>query len=51
MQSRGHDLIAITQTGWDSSHYWNAMDGHVLFRKDRLVRRGGEVALYVRESN
>ncbi|GAB0206453.1 hypothetical protein GRJ2_003110900 [Grus japonensis] len=48
--SQGHDLIAITETWWDRSHDWNAvMDGYVLFRKDRPARRGGGVALYVRE--
>ena len=47
---RGHDLIAITETWWDNSHDWNAvMDGYVLFRKDRPARRGGGIALYVRE--
>jgi len=35
---------------WDSSHDWNAvMDDYTLFRKDRPTRRGGGVALYVRE--
>ncbi|GAB0209016.1 hypothetical protein GRJ2_003367300 [Grus japonensis] len=47
---QGQDLIAITETWWDSSQDWNAvMDGYVLFRKDRPARRGGGVALYVRE--
>ncbi|GAB0207210.1 hypothetical protein GRJ2_003186600 [Grus japonensis] len=50
VQLQGHDLIAITETWWDSSHDWNAvMDGYILFRKDRPARRGGGVALYVRE--
>ena len=50
VRSQGHDLIAITETWWDSSHDWNVvMEGYVLFRKDRLARRGGGVALYVRE--
>ena len=31
-------------------HDWHAfMDGYRLFRKDRRTRRGGGVALYVRE--
>jgi len=48
--SQGHNLIAITETWWDSSHDWNAvMDGYILLRKDRSTRRGGGVALYVRE--
>jgi len=50
VQSQGHDLIAYTETWWDSSHDWNAViDGYTLFRKDRPTRRGGGVALYVRE--
>ena len=49
VRSRGHDLIAITETWWDSSHDWNVvMEGYVLFRKDRLVRQSHGVALYVR---
>ena len=29
VQSQGHDLIAITETWWDSSHDWNVvMDGY-----------------------
>lgn len=40
----------ITETWWDSSHGWNAvMEVYELFRKDRLGKRGGRVALYVRE--
>ena len=50
VRSQGHDHIAITETWWDSSHDWNAvMEGYVFFRKDRLGKRGGGVALYVRE--
>jgi len=50
VQSQGHDLIAITETWWDSSHDWNAViDGYTLFRKDRPTTRGGGVALHVRE--
>lgn len=29
--------------------YWCILDGYVLFRKDRRVRRGDGVALYVSE--
>jgi len=48
VRSQGHDLIAVTETWWDSSHDWNAiMDGYTLFRKDRPTRQGGGVALYV----
>jgi len=50
IQQDGYDLVAITETWWDSSHDWHAvMDGYRLFRKDRPTRRGGGVALYVRE--
>jgi len=43
-------LVAITETRSDNSHDWHAvMDGYRLFRKDRPTRRGGGVALYVRE--
>jgi len=49
-QQDGYDLVAITETWWDSSHDWHAaMDGYRLFRKDRPTRRAGGVALYLRE--
>ncbi|GAB0209080.1 hypothetical protein GRJ2_003373700 [Grus japonensis] len=45
-----YDLVAITETWWDDSCDWSAaMDGYKLFRRDRHGRRGGGVALYVRE--
>jgi len=50
VRSQGRDLIAVTETWWDSSHDWHAViDGYTLFRKDRPTRRDGGVALYVRE--
>jgi len=50
VQQDGYDLVAITETWWDSSRDWHAvMDGYRLFRKDRPTRRGGGVALFVRE--
>jgi len=50
VRSQDHDLIVITEMWWDSSQDWNAfMDGCVLFRKDRSIRQGGGVALYVTE--
>jgi len=50
IQPDSYDLVTITETCWDSSHDWHAvMDGYRLFRKDRPTRRGGGVALYVRE--
>jgi len=50
VQQHGYDMVAITETWWDSSHDWQAtVDGYRLFRKDRPKRRGGGVALYVKE--
>ncbi|PKU30902.1 mitochondrial fission process protein 1 [Limosa lapponica baueri] len=50
VQQDNYDIIAITKIWWDDSHNWGAaMDGYKLFRKDRQRRRGGGVALYVRE--
>ena len=50
MWSKGHDLTVIIDTWWGSSCDWNSvMNVCVLFRKDRLVRRGGGVALYAGE--
>jgi len=46
----GYDLVAITETWWDNSHDWHAViEGYRLLRKDRPTRRGGGVALYMRE--
>ena len=45
-----YDLAAIMETWWDYSHDWSAaMDGYKLFRRNRQGRRGGGVALYVKE--
>ena len=45
-----YDLIAITETWWDESHNQNiGIDGYELFRRDRQRRKGGGVALYIRE--
>ncbi|PKU32066.1 rna-directed dna polymerase from mobile element jockey- hypothetical protein [Limosa lapponica baueri] len=45
-----YDLVAITETWWGKSHDWSAaIDGYELFRRDRQGRRGGGVALYVKE--
>ena len=50
VQPQGHDLYAITEMWWDSSHEWNAaMESYVLFRKDRLGKRGEGVVLQVRD--
>ncbi|RMC06327.1 hypothetical protein DUI87_15758 [Hirundo rustica rustica] len=43
--------VTITEMGWGSSHSWStASDGNKLFRRDRKGRRGGGVALYIREA-
>ncbi|KAM9590503.1 uncharacterized protein ACIBXB_005763 [Morphnus guianensis] len=50
VQQDSYDLVAIMETWWDDSHDWSAaMDGYKLFRRDRQGRRGGGVAVYVRE--
>ncbi|GAB0205541.1 hypothetical protein GRJ2_003019700 [Grus japonensis] len=50
VQQGSYDLVTITETWWDNSHDWSAaMDGYKLFRRDRQGRRGGGVALYVRD--
>ena len=50
MQQAGYDLVSIRETWWDHSHEWSAaMPGYRLFRRDRQHRRGGGVALYIRE--
>lgn len=44
---QGSDIIATTETWWDSLHDWNAvLDDYVLFRKERPTRQGVRVALY-----
>ncbi|KAK4825626.1 hypothetical protein QYF61_001306 [Mycteria americana] len=50
VHQENYDIVSITETWWDDSHNWSvAMDGYKLFRRDRQGRRGGGVALYVRE--
>ncbi|PKU35905.1 hypothetical protein llap_13795 [Limosa lapponica baueri] len=47
---QGYDLIGITEMWWDGSYDWRVgMEGYRFFRKDRLGRQGGGVALYVNE--
>ncbi|KAK4806168.1 hypothetical protein QYF61_001091 [Mycteria americana] len=49
-QEYSYDVIAISETRWNESHNWSAgMEGYRLFRRDSQGRRGGGVALYVRE--
>ncbi|KAK4831229.1 hypothetical protein QYF61_016327 [Mycteria americana] len=50
VHQENYDMVAIMEIWWDDSHNWSAaMDGYKLFRRDRRGRRGGGVALYVRE--
>jgi len=50
LQQDSYDLVAMTETWWDSLHDWNAvMYGYRFFRKDRQTRQGGGAPLYVRE--
>ncbi|KAF7239500.1 RNA-directed DNA polymerase from mobile element jockey [Varanus komodoensis] len=46
----GYDLVGITDTWWDERQVWNVnIEGYHHFRKDRKGKRGGGVALYIRE--
>ncbi|PKU36680.1 adaptin ear-binding coat-associated protein 1 [Limosa lapponica baueri] len=50
VQQENYDIVAITETWWDDLHNWStAINGYQLFRRDRQGRRGGGVALYVRD--
>ena len=52
LQQQGYDLTGITKTWWDGSHDWSAaVEGYRLFRKGRMGKQGGRVALYVMESS
>ena len=50
VQQDSLDLVAITETWWDDSHDLSAaMEGYKLFRKDKGGKRGGGLALCVRD--
>jgi len=50
VQQDGYDLVAMTETWWDSLHDEHAvMDGYTHFRKGRQTSQGGGVDVYVRE--
>ena len=50
VHSQSYDVIGISETWWNESHAWTAgIEGYRLFRRCRQGRRGGGVALYVRE--
>ncbi|RMC05600.1 hypothetical protein DUI87_17685 [Hirundo rustica rustica] len=51
MVQQSYDVVAITGTWWDESHSWStALNGYKLFRRDRQGRRGGGVALYIKQT-
>lgn len=50
VHQRNHDLIAIMETWWNELHGWSAaIGGYRLFRRDWQGKRGGGVALCVKE--
>ena len=50
MQQAIYDLVAITEMWWGHSYDWSAVTGgYKLFRIDRQGRKGGGVALYIKE--
>ncbi|XP_059578763.1 RNA-directed DNA polymerase from mobile element jockey isoform X1 [Alligator mississippiensis] len=45
-----YDLVGLTETWWDLSHDWAVhIEGYRLYRKDRVGKKGGGVALYVND--
>jgi len=50
LKSYGSDVAIITETHFKSKHTDSAVsvDGYILFRRDRVKRRGGGVAIYAR---
>ena len=48
--SESYGIVAITETWWKDSHSWStAMEGYQLFKRDRLDRKGGGVAIYIKK--
>lgn len=46
---RDYNWIDITETWWDENHDWNIKtEGYNLFKRQRQIRKRGEVALYVK---
>ena len=51
LSAKKYDVIGKTETWWDSTHDWTmGIEGYTLYRRDRVDKRGGGVALYVKES-
>lgn len=47
---QGYSLVGVTETWWDVSHDWSVvMEEYRPFRKDRMRKGGGGLALYMRE--
>ena len=50
MHLENYDFVPITETWWNDSHNWyTTIEGYWLFRRDRQGRKGGGVALYVKD--
>ncbi|TRZ14352.1 hypothetical protein HGM15179_012749 [Zosterops borbonicus] len=50
VQQQSFDVVTIMETWWDDPQSWStAVNGYKLFRADRKGRRGGGVALHIRE--
>lgn len=50
VQQENYNVIAIIETRCDDSHNWSgALNSYKLFKRDRLGRRGGGVALCLKE--
>ena len=44
------DIVGITETWWDEMHDWVVnIKGYRLYRRDRIGKRGGGMALYIKE--
>ena len=51
VQQQSCDVVTITEMWWDDSQSWGAaLDGYKLFRRDSKGRRGGRMALYIKEA-
>ena len=51
IQEGNYDLIGITETWWDDSHDWNiAIEGYKLTKKNTENKKGGGVAVYVKNT-
>ena len=45
-----YDIIGITETWWDETYDWNVViGGYNLFQRNRPSKKGGGVALYIKD--